>query len=247
MPGSILAYYADSFTTCVAFITLATACHQAWSANLFTIGHRLVPAESVGFGRGPRRDRRRHRRHVHDLAGGAVGAVHRQSADGLHPGGRHASHQLCCCSGSGSGAGSIRSTSTAVSTCAAPIVHCSFPAPRCWCSAVLLLAYVCQPVGLHRRRGQSFGRGASRDGGRRHRHHRVRAALRRRASQQSAAGLNPQRCGLEIGRVRAGEDREFAGLDHALHVLVPEREASRSSVNSTVVARRARASRAGSP
>ena len=36
MPGSILAYYADSFTTCVVFITLATACHQAWSANLFT-------------------------------------------------------------------------------------------------------------------------------------------------------------------------------------------------------------------
>jgi len=48
MPGSILAYYADSFATCVAFITLATACHQAWSANLFTNATDLFPQKVAG-------------------------------------------------------------------------------------------------------------------------------------------------------------------------------------------------------
>jgi MFS transporter, ACS family, hexuronate transporter len=48
MPGSILAYYADSFVTCVAFITLATACHQAWSANLFTNATDMFPGKVAG-------------------------------------------------------------------------------------------------------------------------------------------------------------------------------------------------------
>jgi ACS family hexuronate transporter-like MFS transporter len=48
MPGSILAYYTDSFAVCVAFITLATACHQAWSANLFTNATDLFPQKVSG-------------------------------------------------------------------------------------------------------------------------------------------------------------------------------------------------------
>jgi MFS transporter, ACS family, hexuronate transporter len=48
MPGSILAYYAESFLVCVAFITLATACHQAWSANLFTNATDLFPQKVSG-------------------------------------------------------------------------------------------------------------------------------------------------------------------------------------------------------
>jgi len=48
MPGSILAYYTDSFLACVAFITLATACHQAWSANLFTNATDLFPQKVSG-------------------------------------------------------------------------------------------------------------------------------------------------------------------------------------------------------
>ena len=48
MPGSILAYYTESFGACVAFITLATACHQAWSANLFTNATDLFPQKVSG-------------------------------------------------------------------------------------------------------------------------------------------------------------------------------------------------------
>ena len=48
MPGSIFAYYTDSFAACVAFITLATACHQAWSANLFTNATELFPQKVSG-------------------------------------------------------------------------------------------------------------------------------------------------------------------------------------------------------
>ena len=48
MPGSILAYYTESFGVCVAFITLATACHQAWSANLFTNATDLFPQKVSG-------------------------------------------------------------------------------------------------------------------------------------------------------------------------------------------------------
>jgi len=48
MPGAIFAYYTDSFALCVAFITLATACHQAWSANIFTSATDLFPAKVSG-------------------------------------------------------------------------------------------------------------------------------------------------------------------------------------------------------
>ena len=48
MPSSILAYYADSLATCVAFIALATAAHQAWSANLFTNATDLFPQKVSG-------------------------------------------------------------------------------------------------------------------------------------------------------------------------------------------------------
>jgi MFS transporter, ACS family, hexuronate transporter len=48
MPGSIIAYYTDSFGVCIAFITLATACHQAWSANLFTNATDTFPQRVSG-------------------------------------------------------------------------------------------------------------------------------------------------------------------------------------------------------
>lgn len=48
MPGSIIAYYTDSFALSVAFITLATGCHQAWSANLFTSATDMFPQKVSG-------------------------------------------------------------------------------------------------------------------------------------------------------------------------------------------------------
>jgi ACS family hexuronate transporter-like MFS transporter len=48
MPGAILAYYTDSFWLSVGLIMLATACHQAWSANLFTSATDLFPARVSG-------------------------------------------------------------------------------------------------------------------------------------------------------------------------------------------------------
>ncbi|MDT7838594.1 MFS transporter [Aquabacterium sp. OR-4] len=48
MPGSILAYRTDSFAVCVALIALATACHQAWSANLLTSATDLFPSRISG-------------------------------------------------------------------------------------------------------------------------------------------------------------------------------------------------------
>jgi ACS family hexuronate transporter-like MFS transporter len=48
MPGAILAYYSDSFAVCVGLITLATACHQAWSANLLTTATDLFPTKVSG-------------------------------------------------------------------------------------------------------------------------------------------------------------------------------------------------------
>ncbi len=48
MPGSIVAYFTDNFVLCVALITLATACHQAWSANLFTSATDLFPQRVSG-------------------------------------------------------------------------------------------------------------------------------------------------------------------------------------------------------
>lgn len=48
MPGSIIAYYTESFALSVAFLTLATACHQAWSANLFTSATDMFPQKVSG-------------------------------------------------------------------------------------------------------------------------------------------------------------------------------------------------------
>lgn len=48
MPASIFAYYADSLPMCVAFISLATGAHQAWSANLFTNATDLFPQKVSG-------------------------------------------------------------------------------------------------------------------------------------------------------------------------------------------------------
>lgn len=48
MPGAILAYTSESFALCVALITLATACHQAWSANLLTSATDLFPTQVSG-------------------------------------------------------------------------------------------------------------------------------------------------------------------------------------------------------
>lgn len=48
MPASIFAYYTDSFAVSVAFITIATGCHQAWSANIFTSATDLFPQKVSG-------------------------------------------------------------------------------------------------------------------------------------------------------------------------------------------------------
>jgi MFS transporter, ACS family, hexuronate transporter len=48
MPGAILAYRTQSMTLCVALIMLATAAHQAWSANIFTSATDLFPAKVSG-------------------------------------------------------------------------------------------------------------------------------------------------------------------------------------------------------
>jgi ACS family hexuronate transporter-like MFS transporter len=48
MPCAIGAYYTDSFAVCVALISLATACHQAWSANVFTSATDLFPEKVSG-------------------------------------------------------------------------------------------------------------------------------------------------------------------------------------------------------
>lgn len=48
MPLTIYAYYTDSFAVCLALITLATASHQAWSANLFTNATDLFPQKVSG-------------------------------------------------------------------------------------------------------------------------------------------------------------------------------------------------------
>ncbi|MBI5766529.1 MAG: MFS transporter [Verrucomicrobia bacterium] len=48
MPFSIVAYYTESFGLCVALISLATACHQGWSANVFTSATDLFPSKVSG-------------------------------------------------------------------------------------------------------------------------------------------------------------------------------------------------------
>lgn len=48
MPGAIMAYYTQNFVLCVVFVSMATACHQAWSANIFTSATDLFPAKVSG-------------------------------------------------------------------------------------------------------------------------------------------------------------------------------------------------------
>ncbi len=48
MPGSIIAYYTGNFGLCIALISLATACHQGWSANIFTTATDMFPAKVAG-------------------------------------------------------------------------------------------------------------------------------------------------------------------------------------------------------
>lgn len=48
MPFSIVAYFTQNFTLCIALVSLATACHQGWSANVFTSATDLFPAKIAG-------------------------------------------------------------------------------------------------------------------------------------------------------------------------------------------------------
>jgi MFS transporter, ACS family, aldohexuronate transporter len=48
MPLSILAYYTQNFAACIALVSLATASHQAWSANVFTSATDLFPSKVSG-------------------------------------------------------------------------------------------------------------------------------------------------------------------------------------------------------
>jgi ACS family hexuronate transporter-like MFS transporter len=54
MPLSVLVVQAGSLAGAVVFISLATACHQGWSANMFTVASDAFPkravASVVGFG-----------------------------------------------------------------------------------------------------------------------------------------------------------------------------------------------------
>jgi MFS transporter, ACS family, hexuronate transporter len=48
MPGAIIAVYSGNFWVALSLISLATACHQGWSANLFTTATDLFPASVAG-------------------------------------------------------------------------------------------------------------------------------------------------------------------------------------------------------
>ncbi|HEU4484628.1 MAG TPA: MFS transporter [Povalibacter sp.] len=48
MPASIIAYYSESFAVAIVLIMLATAAHQAWSANIFTSATDLFPQKVSG-------------------------------------------------------------------------------------------------------------------------------------------------------------------------------------------------------
>jgi ACS family hexuronate transporter-like MFS transporter len=48
MPLAIMAYYTENFAMCIVFISIATACHQAWSANIFTSATDLFPQKVSG-------------------------------------------------------------------------------------------------------------------------------------------------------------------------------------------------------
>ncbi|MEO6526763.1 MAG: MFS transporter [Gemmatimonadaceae bacterium] len=47
-PFAILAYYTDSFKLCIVLISVVTAAHQCWSANLFTSATDLFPSKVTG-------------------------------------------------------------------------------------------------------------------------------------------------------------------------------------------------------
>ena len=48
MPGSIIAYYTQNFGLCIGLISLATACHQGWSTNIFTSSTDMFPSKVAG-------------------------------------------------------------------------------------------------------------------------------------------------------------------------------------------------------
>jgi ACS family hexuronate transporter-like MFS transporter len=48
MPVAAYAAFADSFAVSLALISVATAAHQAWSANIFTLASDLFPKKVVG-------------------------------------------------------------------------------------------------------------------------------------------------------------------------------------------------------
>jgi MFS transporter, ACS family, hexuronate transporter len=48
MPFSILIIQANTLVGAVVFISLATSCHQAWSANMFTVASDAFPKYAVG-------------------------------------------------------------------------------------------------------------------------------------------------------------------------------------------------------
>jgi len=48
IPAVIIAPQVKSAWLAVALISLATSCHQAWSANLFTLASDMFPRRAVG-------------------------------------------------------------------------------------------------------------------------------------------------------------------------------------------------------
>ena len=48
LPISALGVMAENLWTAVAFISVATSCHQAWSANMFTVASDAFPNRAVG-------------------------------------------------------------------------------------------------------------------------------------------------------------------------------------------------------
>jgi MFS transporter, ACS family, hexuronate transporter len=48
MPGAIIAVLTSNFWVAIGLISLATACHQAWSANVFTLSSDMFPKAAVG-------------------------------------------------------------------------------------------------------------------------------------------------------------------------------------------------------
>jgi MFS transporter, ACS family, aldohexuronate transporter len=94
LPVSALGVVAKDLWTAVAFISIATACHQAWSANMFTVASDAFPSRAVGSVVGFGRHVRRHRRHAHAARCGRNVAVARQLHAALHLRRRHAPPRL---------------------------------------------------------------------------------------------------------------------------------------------------------